>query len=308
MRLKIAAVLPTRNRPNDLVAAIDSILAQRRLPDELIIVDQSPGDESRQRVEARIGPGSAMRLTYVHDPAIAGLVPAKQVAASLADADILCFLEDDVVLEPDYLAELETGFLQRADMLGCCGVVTNLPSLPPFYNGMFHLFHRGIFRDPRVGIHGRCEGSGHQLIPSHALSGGLSAWRREVFAAIPFDVANDFFMLEDIDFSTRAVQQYGERFFINPNARLEHHMSPVNRAAMGVRQRRKVREFFVFYKKRRGRLVDALAFAWLLCGLGIEACFAAVRHRSTLPLSGFLAGMGDGIRWRVRCPDERSGA
>lgn len=297
MNLTMAAALPTKNRPDDLVAAIGSILTQRRLPDELIVVDQSPGDESRRRVEARFaqGHGSGMQLTYIHDPTISGLVPAKQVAAQLFGSDILCFLEDDVVLEPDYLDELERGFVQRADMLGCCGVVTKLPPLPPFYGAMFHLFHRGIFRDPRVGVHGRFEGGGHSLIPSRALSGGLSAWRREVFDAIPFDVANDFFMLEDIDFSTRAEAHFGPRFFINPNARLAHNMSPLNRARLGERQRRKLREYVLFYKKRSAIPGALLNLLWLLPGLFLEALKQASSNRSLAPLGGYVEGLREGI-------------
>ena len=37
----ITAVIPTRNRPDDLERAVLSICAQSRLPDALIIVDQS---------------------------------------------------------------------------------------------------------------------------------------------------------------------------------------------------------------------------------------------------------------------------
>ena len=54
------------------------------------------------------------------------------------------------------------------------------------------------------------------LIPSDYISGGLSAYRREVFEAVPFDVENGFFALEDIDFSTRVARAYGSRLYINP--------------------------------------------------------------------------------------------
>ena len=42
----IAAVIPTRNRPVDLGKAVKSIIAQQRLPEALIIIDQSEGRES----------------------------------------------------------------------------------------------------------------------------------------------------------------------------------------------------------------------------------------------------------------------
>mgnify|MGYP000465487560 CR=1 FL=1 len=37
----ISAVIPTKNRPHDLLQAVRSILSQKRLPDQLIIIDQS---------------------------------------------------------------------------------------------------------------------------------------------------------------------------------------------------------------------------------------------------------------------------
>lgn len=298
----LTAVIPTRNRPGDLAKAVASVRAQVRAPDELLIVDQSPGSESRDLVASLMEGAAGIRLVYIHDTGITGLVDAKRVAFQRSSGDILCFLEDDVVLEPEYIEEIESGFRARPDMLGCCGVVSNLPPLPPFYGAMFHLFHRGIFRDPRVGIHGRFEGAGHPLIPSRALSGGLSAWRRKVLDAIPFDVANDFFMLEDIDFSTRAEAHFGPRFFINPNARLAHNMSPLNRERLGERQRRKLREYMLFYKKRSATLGALPNLIWLLSGLFLEAMMQALSSRSPAPLKGYVAGLRDGIRRKLVGP------
>src|SRR5688572_15147070 len=175
----MTAVIPTRNRPDDLERAVVSVCAQSRAADELIVIDQSPGDESRTRIERVLAAGPApARIDYVHDPRIAGLVAAKRAAVARAHGDIVCFLEDDVVLEPDYLKTIELGFEREPAMLGSCGVVTNLPPLLPWYFRFFHFFHRGIFRDPRVGVTGVTSGPGHALIPSDYLSGGLSAYRR----------------------------------------------------------------------------------------------------------------------------------
>lgn len=295
----ITAVIPTKNRPADLARAVISICSQERLPDELLIVDQSPGDASRIAVEAALK-GSPLWgvLNYVHDSGIRGLVAAKAEAVRRARGELVCFLEDDIVLEPDYVAQIERGFLDRPGMLGCCGVVANLPPLPAGYIRMFHFFHRGIFRDVRVGVHGLTSGRGLPLIPSDYLSGGLSAYRREVFDSVGFDLGNDFFMLEDIDFSTRAAQRFGKRFFINPNARLEHRMSALNRAVLGSRQRRKLREFLVFYKKRRasGRLPTVLL---LLAGLLLEAGYQALRSRTPSPVIGYFLGLWDGVFWTL---------
>lgn len=295
----ITAVIPTRNRPDDLERAVLSICAQSRLPDALIIVDQSTDDASRRRVMAVLATAAPVAIDYVHDPRIAGLVAAKAVAVGRAQGDVVCFLEDDVVLERDYVRAIELGFVQEPRMAGSCGIVTNLPPLPPFYFALFHFFHRGIFHDARVGVTGVATGTGLPLIPSDYLSGGLSAYRRDVFEAVPFDAANGFFALEDVDFSTRVAGRYGGRLYINPNARLEHRMSPVNRAVLGPRQERKVREFVVFYKKRRGKGARAAHLALLAIGLFLEAAFQAVRERSLAPLQGYFKGLWHGARWKV---------
>ena len=299
--LRLTAVIPTRNRPEDLERAVASVYAQLRLPDELLIVDQSPDSASRSRVEALAAahPGK-LALNYIHDPAIQGLVHAKQVAAAKAAGDVVCFLEDDLTVEPDYFAAVEKGFRDHPEMLGCCGLVLHMPAQPAGYVALFHLFHRGIFHDPRVGVHGHVRGENLPLIPSDCLSGGLSSWRRQVFAEIPFDVANGFFMLEDIDFSKRAQDAFGPRFFINPNAQADHRLSPLNREQLGPRQRRKLRETIVFYKKRAARAGAFPQLAWLLAGLYVEAATQSVRALSLAPLAGYFAGVADGLRWKLR--------
>ena len=80
------------------------------------------------------------------------------------------------------------------------------------------------------------------MIRCDVLSGGLSCWRRRLFEVVEFDTTNGFFMLEDIEFSTRVVRAMGHHLYINPQARLEHHCSPVNRDRHGTRQRRKMIE------------------------------------------------------------------
>jgi len=65
-----------------------------------------------------------VRLNYIHDPTISGLVEAKKVAGEMSSEDIVCFLEDDVVLEDGYLKCIEAGFSNTPDMLGCSGVLS----------------------------------------------------------------------------------------------------------------------------------------------------------------------------------------
>ena len=296
----LTTVIPTKNRPNDLIKAVTSILAQTRLPDELIIVDQSFGIESRHMVESVVADQGFNKLIYIHDTTIKGLVDAKRVAYERATGDIICFLEDDVILESCFIEQIDLGFSRCTEMLGCCGIIINPPRQPRGYIFFYRLFHLGIFHDPRVKIYGSFKGLGHDLILCDVLSGGLSAWRREVFSFIGFDVINQFFMMEDIDFSTRVVYHFGHLLYINPNARLAHYSSPVNRKSLGPRERQKICEYAIYYKKRARLHGATLAFIWVLLGLFIEAILQTLRSRNNSPLVGFFSGLNDGIKRKIK--------
>lgn len=296
--ISISAVIPTKNRHFDLLKAVNSVINQTILPSTLVIVDQSNSNDSQLIIEEKFK-NSKTHLIYIYDKNVSGLVDAKRVGVNHSNTDIVVFLEDDVILEPDFIDQIELGFINQPEMIGCCGIITNPPKQTALYELLFKIFHRGIFMDKRVGLYGRFSGRGNKLILSEMLSGGLSAWRRDVFKSISFDVANGFHMFEDIDFSTRVARHFGPLLFINPNARLEHHCSPVNREVLGPRQRRKLTECIVYFKKRRGWQWAKFALTWLLFGMFLEALLQSYSARSFEPIHGYLLGLRDGFAKKV---------
>lgn len=294
--MTLSAIIPTKNRPHDLANAVASLLAQTRAPDELVVIDQSEGSESTERVHALLAPHPHIRLVYVHDPSVTGLVHAKHVAVGRASSDVIAFLEDDVVLEPDYVEAVLDGFAAKPEMYGCGGVVTNPPYTSAVYIRLQSVFLRGIFRDPRAKIFAVLPRLGTGLIPCDVVSGGLSSWRADVFRHVSFDTRNGFHMFEDMEFATRVVRALGHCLYINPRARLAHFGSPVNRDQHGARQQRKISEAIVFYRKRRtwqgatsGMLMGA---AWWFGEALVQAC----RLRTAGPVRGYLRGALEG--WR----------
>lgn len=306
--MRVSAVIPTKNRPVDLLRAVDSVLKQKVMPEELLVIDQSDTEASKDAVfELFNGLPNVPTLIYVYDPTIAGLIAAKAEAVARSIGDIIMFLEDDIVLEPEYVGNLTQGFIDDGEMMGASGVITEVAGTGSFYRSMFRLFHRGIFFDKRIDIHGHittAEKTEKRLIQSTYLSGGVSAYRRIVFERVKFDLDNNFFMLEDIDFSTRAAREFGpEHFFINTSARLAHLMSPINRTRLGFRYRRKLREFVCFYKKNSSEPGALPALIWLLIGMLIEAMVISAKSRHVGPIFGFFHGLADGIRWKIISAD-----
>lgn len=294
--MKITVVIPTKNRPCDLIAAVKSIINQSRKPDQLVIVDQSSNMISRNAVTTEMNYVLGIDLTYIYDPTIQGLVAAKAESLKFASGEIICFLEDDVVLEQEYIGAIENGFSQKDTMLGCSGVVTNPPKAGKLYLFFYNMFHRGIFEDGRPTVYANINSGSKALIESKELSGGLSAWRKEVFDHVGFDVKNGFHMLEDFEFSRRATVYFGRRFFINPKARLAHNFSPINRDILDIKQNRKVTEYILYYKKNSSSPYSLTAMVWLLLGLFIDAFAQSMRCRTLLPLLGTITGLVNGMR------------
>ena len=298
---RISTIIPTLNRPVDLVSAVTSILEQKHQPDELIVVDQSVGEQSYKAVKDIYSTFDVVpKLVYLHEPKVSGLIEAKQRGVEVAKGDIISFLEDDIVLHPKYFENVTSTFTNNQKILGCCGVVSNVQS-GYIYEYLFRLFHRGIFHDARLnaGKIRDCNGDG-VLIASRYLSGGISCYRKKVFESVKFDTLNDFFMLEDIDFSTRAADFFGdEYFFISTRLCLEHNMSPLNRLKLHARWQRKLREYVIFYKKHHLKSFSFMNLAWLLIGLLGESIVLSILSKSFGPFLGFISGFLAGIRQKV---------
>ena len=298
---KISIVIPTLNRPVSLVLAVTSVLEQKHLPDELIIVDQSVDERSYIAVERLYKNFDVTpKLIYLHEPEVSGLPEAKKRGVEVAKGDIISFLEDDVVLHQQYLENSISVFKSNQKVMGCCGVISNIYS-GILYEYLFKLFHRGIFYDSRlnIGKNRDCQGVG-MLLSSRYLSGGISCYRKEVFEKVKFDTVNDFFMLEDIDFSTRAADFFGdEYFFISTNMCLEHNMSQINRMQLKERWQRKLREYITFYKKHCNKRWSLVNLIWLLIGMLGAAFVSSVLAKNIGPLVGTLIGFYDGICKKV---------
>jgi len=298
--MKISVIIPTKNRHKDLQIALQSIFDKFLKPDEIIIVDQSD-----QRLDDGIINnyykflGANANIQYLYDPSIKGLVHAKSVGVGVASGDLICFLEDDIVLERDYFKELIDGFNEYNNMVGCCGVVTNPPFTSTNYLFFHNLFHKGIFRDKRPTIFASYSKSQVNLISSNTISGGVSAWKREVFEKIKFDVLNGFHMLEDIEFSTRVADLYPNQLYINSKVRLAHYFSPSGRDAELQKQRRKAIEYIMFYKKQSNKRFAIFNLCWLFFGLFISSIVISFKYRNLDAIQGLSGGLILGIRKKL---------
>lgn len=119
MRPRIAAIIPFFNADDFFPEAIQSVLAQSRPADEIVVVDDA-SNPARARTLASLPPG----VRLVRHEANRGVGAARNSGVAATTADILAFLDADDIWTPDKLARQEAAFLARREWAGChTGVV-----------------------------------------------------------------------------------------------------------------------------------------------------------------------------------------
>jgi GT2 family glycosyltransferase len=291
----LAVVIPTLNRPHDLMIAVRTLLEQTKLPEELIIVDQSQSDESERQVRAlfaeRAKQAQQLRLRYTLDTRINSAATARNVALDQNSCDIVLFLDDDVELEPEFVEELMQGYSEDPEITGISGIITNYKPGGCAARTWQWLFVRGPFYDERQRCYHRADelrNAGRFAVSR--FGGGLMSFRIDRIGGLRFDTnlrgASEG---EDVDFCLRLPAN--ARLEINPRARLIHKASVVARndehwIASVVRG-----NSYLYYRNWRRGCSNRIAFAWLMSGFVILALTASVKRASLKPWKAFITAL-----------------
>lgn len=283
----ISVVVPTRNRPRDVERLLPTIEQQTRLPDQVILVDQSPGDETAGAVKGGMGPRVAERFVYVHDSEIKGVSAARNVGIGLATSDVVVFLDDDVLLSPDCLEQLDRAFDANPDYAGIGGVELQMEKSALSYILYYDIFFVGPFRDRKYRI-SRDWRRLHGIQPVTALKTCVAGFRREFLLQNRFDERWRSALLEDVELCWRVRGR--QKFGIWPQASVWHSISEVRTGGgTGYRATGAAWTFFMRSLIRREWPLLPL-YAWLWVGLWVNASRRSLTSRSIGPVVGLFQG------------------
>jgi glycosyltransferase involved in cell wall biosynthesis len=102
----VSSVICTRNRGNQVQAAIESVLANQHSNFELIVVDQSTNDVTEKAIQPFI---NDPRFTYIHSNTT-GQGISRNIGLKCARADIVAFTDDDCTVSTHWLNAVEDIF------------------------------------------------------------------------------------------------------------------------------------------------------------------------------------------------------
>jgi len=225
---------------------INSLQQQIRSPDQIVIVT---GDDALKPDDI---PQTRSKLIFlkVTPP---GLPKQRNLGASHSTADLLLFVDDDFVLDADYLHVIEQEFANNPRMVAAGGLTLGIQkphlmarTIQRFF-GLTRLARRSYLQ--RTGFPALAYGmAGKQQ--ATVLSGSNLIVRREVWEKIRFDESlTGYAWMEDDDFTCRA-GRLGE-LWETPAAKGEHRIAVGRRGKRDVRQEARMRAINHRYLHRK---------------------------------------------------------
>lgn len=272
---KISVIICTKDRYDDIKNLLSDLATQTLLANEIIIVDATEMPQSLGDYSNRLSP-------IVHIHSLPGLTRQRNVGVENAHGDFLFFFDDDVRLENNYLAEVMAVFLQdNHKKIG--GVMGKIVMENEWYNRQkliikikhnLVLLNKILFQHNYNG-NGKFRLSGFPTHPGElnqsrfieCLSGGLTAYRRQVFEKIKFDEnLKKYGYMEDSD-SSKQLKDAGYLAYYCATARLRHMKSGGNRLKRYALLKMMVIYYYYLFNKHWAKdFYRWIFFYWAILG------------------------------------------
>ena len=234
-------------RPHALLTLLESVKIQTLYPDEILIVDGSTNNATKSLLEQHL----FSNLTYYNvDEKDRGLTKQRNFGLTKVSntSEVVCFLDDDVILASSYFEHLIGTYQSYPDALAVGGYISNevVWEKGDVFNRSKKFYYDGWMRDEPLRFRirnwfGLAPDSSPCHLPtfSHGRSvsflpptgkvykvehfmGGVSSYKRRIFDTLSFSTYFEGYGLyEDADFCFR-VSKLGT-LYVNTKAQLTHH-------------------------------------------------------------------------------------
>lgn len=241
-------IICTYKRANPLLKLLQSISNQTLYPNEILIIDGSPDDATKTMLDQN----TFENLKYFKvEEKDRGLTKQRNygIARVQNRSKIVCFLDDDTILEDDYFEEIIKTYKIQPEALGVGGYISNqtkwfkipdkyIPKIDEFVfdewkrkDGSRFVWRKrlGLDSNKPPGFlpefsHGRSIGflpPSRKIYQVEQLMGGVSSFKKTVFNDFQFSTYFEGYGLyEDADFTLR-LSRTG-KLFVNTAAQLGH--------------------------------------------------------------------------------------
>jgi glycosyltransferase involved in cell wall biosynthesis len=240
--IQACAVVPTRHRPQVLSRTFDSLLDQGILPAELIVVDASSDEETRQVVEAFARKTSGMTNVRWMKADVAGAAAQRNQGVAVATQPVIWFFDDDILFEKNCVARLWAALHSSANIGGVNAMITNQRYQAPgrVSRFMFRLMagescasYAGRILGPAVNLLPEDREDLPEVVPVEWLNTTCTLYCREAMPQPPFPTHfTGYSMMEDVTLSLLVGRK--ARLVNARTARIFHDSQPGSHKADAV--------------------------------------------------------------------------
>jgi len=268
--------VPTLNRSEFLKELLFSIIRQTRLPEEVIVVDDSDDDETSKliRENSDLFSNKGISLKYSRGSSDnRSISAARNIGAAKSTGEIVLFLDDDVILDSRYVEEVLGTYGEYPMAKGVQGyVVSEVAQLSNFgsilVNSLNKIFFMFVALEKnkcfyRLGI--IYPYSPDRIIQCNWLHGSNMSLKREVLQRFRFDEnLRRRSIGEDLDLSYRIYKRYPNSLLMNSRARLIH-TSAFN-LSKSLIYRDTLYFVYLFFKNYEQTIQNRVLLLWSLLG------------------------------------------
>jgi len=287
---EFSIVIPTYNRPDDLKDLFFSILDQTESPKEVVIVDESDNPKTRDLVTLLSTHFSerGIALKYLHNPKRTSAGAARNLGVLHATGDIIVFLDDDVILERNYIKAISETYRDYPNAVGVQGFIVNTPKLenPSLLlrnqlRKMFFLYHFG--KDKCTVLPSGANTYPNRIsriIECQWLQGCNQSFKSRFLKEIKFDEnLKKYSFLEDVDLSYRLFKKYPHSLYMTPRARVFHKWSKAERLSVASLLRTQtINRTYFFYKNIEQTFLNEFIFVWSSVGQVVFSSLVLTKH------------------------------
>ena len=320
---KFTLIVCTYMRPEPLLRLLQSVQEQTVYPDEIIIIDGSLNRDTEFVLKDK----AIQNLQYfLVDDDNRGLTRQRNFGISKAaiDSEIVCFLDDDTVLENDYFEQLIKTYTIFPDALGVGGYIVNeikwekveanyIPNSNEFYfdgwkrkDGSRFVLRKKLALDSNcppgyspLYSHGRSVGflpPSQKIYEVEQLMGGVSSFKKSVFETFSFSTYFEGYGLyEDADFSLRLAKT--GKLYVNTRARISHFHESSGRPNQYLYGKMVVRNGWYVWRVKNPKPVFEDKLKWH----AITILLTAIRFLNTVTTSNkkeaFTEALGRFVGW-----------
>jgi GT2 family glycosyltransferase len=317
-----ALIICTYMRPQAVLNLLNSVEKQLVYPNDILIIDSSTNNLTQDILTQH-----PFRNLIYHKvpPEHRGLTKQRNFGISKVSKgiDVVCFLDDDTILETDYFKQLISTYQANPDAIGVGGYITNevVWQKSDGQSNRKQFYYKGWMREEPLRFrvrswfglapdkppcflpkfsHGRSVSflpPDNKVYEVEHFMGGVASYKAEVFKMVQF---SSFFegygLYEDADFCFR-LQRFG-KLYVTTAARLSHHHEPLGRPNKFKYGRMVVRNGWYIWRVRHPKPGFKNGFKWHVTVL-LLTIITLISSLGSFNFSGIQEALGRFLAWGI---------